>query len=449
MQSTSPWIAASRCIRITRQPHACVRDPSAALRFGRLKLLVTLAFASALALQPQTASAQTEGLSLRVAIEKALASNKQLAAFGFRLTEQEGRLRQAGLLPNPQVDLVFENVGGSGIFEGFDGAETTLSLGWAIEPGLRGRRVGVAEARSARVALDERILQLDVAAETAQRFLSSLESQEHRKASDDSLALAERTVAAVKRRVRAGRAPLAELMRARAELASERLAVDDVTHEQSVAYLRLAAQWGDTRPAFSRVEGKLLELPTVASFDDLVARIEQNPELARLASEERVAEARLRLDEARRWPTLTPSLGVRNHQLTNDWSLVAGVSAPLPVFDRNQGRVAESRAVLARTRADAEAERVRVHATMFELYEEMQHAMHRAEVLRDEVIPRFEEALGESRRGYEKGRYPYTELRLVQHDLLAARLSLLEASTAAHRFVVSLERLTGERVAAR
>jgi cobalt-zinc-cadmium efflux system outer membrane protein len=406
-----------------------------------------LALACLLSLSPPVVFAETEGLSLQQALDRALSQNKQLAAFDYRLAEQSGQVHQAGLLPNPQLDLLFENLGGQGAFRGYESAETTLSLRWAIEPGLRSRRVGVARAHSARTDLDAKILQLDVAAETAQRFLSCLESQEHLMATEEAVDLSERTVASVERRVRAGRAPNAEVMRARAELATERLARDDVTHERSVAYHWLAAQWGETSPSFSRVDGQLLELPAVRSFDDLTARIERNPELARLASEQRIAEAQLRLAKGRRWPTLTPSLGARKFETTGDWALVAGVTVPLALFDRNQGQVAKSRATLARTRADAATRHIIVHTTLFELYEDMRHSVHRAETLRDEVIPRFEETMEETRRGYEKGRYPYFELRTVQADLLAARRSLVEASTAAHRLVITLERLTGEAVA--
>jgi cobalt-zinc-cadmium efflux system outer membrane protein len=446
MESNSSRIAAACCIRTDVQTRARGLILSAPRWPARLPLLATLALASVLSLSARAAPARSEGLSLREAVEKALGQNKQLAAFRHRLAEQSGRLGQAGLLPNPQVDLLFENLGGEGVYGGFQSAETTLSIGWAIEPGIRGRRVGVERARSARTHLDAQILQLDVAAETAQRFLSCLESQAHLKATAEAVALGERTVAAVERRVRAGSAPNAELMRARAALATERLAHDDVTHERSVAYHRLAAEWGEKAPSFSRVDGELLDLPTPASFDDLAARIERNPELTRLASEQRIAEAQLRLAKARRWPALTPTLGARKFQITGDWALVAGVSVPLPLFDRNQGRVAESRAKLARTRADAEAERIRVRTTLFELYETMQHSLHRVEVLRSEVIPRFEETVDEMRRGYEKGRYPYYELATVQADLLAARRSVVEASTAAHRLVITLEQLTGESV---
>jgi cobalt-zinc-cadmium efflux system outer membrane protein len=406
-----------------------------------------LALAFVLAVAPHTASAQEDELTLRQALEHALAQNKQLAAFEHRLAERKGQLQQAGLRPNPQVDLQFENLGGQGSLRGFDSAETTLTIGWAIEPRLRDRRIGAAEAQSAGTSLDAQILRLDVAAETAQRFLSCLESQTHLNAADEAVALGERTVAAVERRVRAGRAPRAELMRARAELAIEQLSRDDVTHEQSVAYHRLAAQWGATAPSFARVNGALLTLPTVAPFDELATRIEKSPELLRLASEQRIAEAELRLEKARRFPTLTPSLGARRLEITNDWAFVAGLRVPFPLFNRNQGRVAESHAVLARNRADSDVERVRVHTTLYEIYQEMQHSVHRAEVLGAEVIPRLEETMEATSKGYAQGRYRYFELRTVEADLMAARRSLVEASTAAHRLVITLERLTGERMA--
>jgi len=225
------------------------------------------------------------------------------------------------------------------------------------------------------------------------------------------------------------------------------LSRDDVTHEQSVAYHRLAAQWGETAPSFAGVSGALLTLPGVAPFDELATRIEENPELVRLVSEQRIAEAELRLEKARRFPTLTPSLGARRLEITNDWALVAGLRVPFPLFDRNQGRIAETQAALMRKRADSEAERVRVHTNLYEIYQEMQHSVHRAEVLGDEVIPRLEETVEATREGYEQGRYRYSELRTVEADLLTARRSLVEASTAAHRLVITLERLTGERMA--
>jgi cobalt-zinc-cadmium efflux system outer membrane protein len=171
-----------------------------------------------------------------------------------------------------------------------------------------------------------------------------------------------------------------------------------------------------------------------------------NPQLARYATEARLAKANLRLAEARRWPALRPLVGVRRYEATDDTALVAGLSVSIPLLDRNQGGVAESRASVSRARAEADAARVRLKTTLFELYEELQHHFHRAKTLRVEVIPRLTEALDGTRRAYERGRYGYFELRSVQADLLLAQSELIEASAGAHRLVIALERLIGEGV---
>ena len=433
-----------------RREHPTFCGSSAIRSLQRFGLVAAVALAAGLPL-PTASRADGEepegrALGLPEAMAQAFAHNKELAAFGHRLKEQDGRVEQAGLIPNPELMLVVEDVAGSAMFEGFDSAQTTLSLGWVLERTIRRRRVAAARAGSELLLTDAEILGLDLAEETAQRFLSSLANQARLENASEAVLLADDTVAAVRWRVRAGKSPSAELTRAEAELATVKLAQDDVGHELAIAYHWLAAQWGEIEPGFSRVEGELLALPTTESFATLTGRIEQNPQLARFVSEVRVAKANLRLAEARRWPTLRPTLGVRRHEATNDTSLYAELKVPLPLFSRNQGQVAESRAALSRTRADAEAVRVRVHTALFEVYQELQHHIHRAHSLRDEVIPRLTKALEETRRGYERGRYSYFEWRSVQADLLEARTVLVEASTGAHRLVIALERLTGERV---
>lgn len=449
MRSTCFPNAASGAVRKDTEPPT-FRASFAIRSLPRLVLIAAVAVGAALSLptasRAEGQEPQGRDLGLPEALARAFAHNKELAAFEHRLTAQDGRVEQAGLIPNPELKLIVEDAAGSGSLEGFDSAQTTLSLEWVLERTIRRRRVAAAEAGSSLLLSDAESLRLDLGAETAQRFLSSLANQARLENASEAVSLAEDTVSAVTRRVRAGKSPSAELTRAEAELATVMLARDDVGHELAIAYHQLAAQWGEVEPRFSRVSGELLTVPTTEPFATFQGRIEQNPQLLRFVSEERVAKANLQLAEARRWPTLRPSVGVRRFEATDDFALVAEFKIPLPLLDRNQGRVSESRAALSRTRADAEAARVRVHTALFEVYEEMQHHLHRASTLRDEVIPRLAKALGETRRGYEQGRYSYFEWRSVQVDLLEASSELLEASTGVHRLVIALERLTGERV---
>jgi cobalt-zinc-cadmium efflux system outer membrane protein len=388
-----------------------------------------------------------ETIGLNEAVARTMAHNPELVAFGYQLQAQDGRVLQAGLAPNPELSFMVENALGTGDFTGVDGAETTLSIAWILERGVRQRRLEAARASVSLLDVEADIMRLDAAAETARWFFSYLSNQAQMVNAGEAVQLAEETVRAVKKRVQAGKSPQAELARARAELARMKLNQEDFEHELLSASRRLAAQWGETKPGFKRVNGEILTLPTPYSFATLKTRINENPDLARFLSKQRVDEAELRLAEAQRKPNWRVSVGVRRLEITNDEALVANITLPLTLRNRNQGGIAEARANLAQTDAETIAARVRIETSLFVIYQELQHSLHRAKTYRDEIIPRMEQALTDTRSAYELGRYSYFEWRIVQEDLLAARSALVEASVDAHQNVIEIERLTGMRIA--
>ncbi len=390
---------------------------------------------------------ESQTISLNEAVARTLLRNPELIAFGHQLQAQDGRVLQAGLAPNPELSFTVEDALGTGRFSGTDSAQTTLSIAWILERGVRHRRLDTARAGVSLIAVEADIMRLDAAAETARLLFSCLANQARMASASEAVRLAQETVRAVHKRVAAGKSPQAELARAQAELARMTLNQEDVGHRLLSSRRRLAAQWGETRPGFVRVDGDLLALPNPESFTTLKTRIDQNPEFARFLSKQRVDEAQVRLARAQRKPSWRVSAGVRRLEISNDEAFIANITLPITRRNWNQGRVAEARATLAQTNADAVAARVRIETSLFVIYQELEHSLHRAKTFRDDVIPRIEQALTETHRAYELGRYSYFEWRTVQEDLLAARSALVEASVDAHRKAIEIERLTGVRIA--
>lgn len=229
-----------------------------------------------------TASAQgnppADGSSLNLndAVARTLERNPALIAFGYQIEVQEGRVVQSGLRPNPELGVLVENAFGSGDFQGIDAAETTLSLAWVLERGKRERRVDAARAGLSLLETDAEIRRLGSVAETARLFLDSLANQERLARTDEAVRLAEQTVAGVGQRVQAGRTPEADLARAEAQLARVRLDREDVEHELLASNRHLAAQWGETRPDFTWVNGDVRALPVPDSFAILLGRIAES-----------------------------------------------------------------------------------------------------------------------------------------------------------------------------
>ena len=382
-------------------------------------------------------------VDLEEAIGRTLARNPKLVAFGYQIQVQQGRLTQSELRPNVELGVLVENVLGSGDFQGTNAAETTLSLGWVWERGKRQRRIAAARAGVSLAESEAEIGRLDAAADTARLFLNSLANQERLIRTQAALTLAEQTVAAVAERVDAGRTPDADLARADAQLARVQLIQEDIEHELVTSNHRLAAQWGESQPHFATVTGNISQLPTPDSFPNLLARVEQNPNLSRYLTEQRLREAELRLAESEAKPSWQVSLGIRRLELTRDQAFVAGITIPLAMRNRNQGRIAEARARLAITDAARAATRIQIETQLFAFYQEFQHSLHRATVLRQKVLPRIEQALTDTRAAYATGRYGYFELQIVQTEVLNAHTALVEASIDAHKRLIEIERLTG------
>ncbi len=391
----------------------------------------------------QSTSTTDDTISFDIAIKKTLEKNPALLAFGYQIEVQRGRVLQSELRPNPELGIILENVAGTGPFSGVDGAEVTISLAWVLERGKRERRIDASRAGVSLLETEAEIKRLDAAAETARMYLQSLANQAQLSQTHEAVRLSAKTVLAVRKRVQAGRTPAADLARAEVELSRMRLEREDLEHELETSLRRLAAQWGDTQPTFTRVSGNMAELPTLDSFSSLLARIDENPSLARYMSEHRLREAELRLAQQGAKPNWRVTAGIRQLQQTDDQAFMAGIIIPLATRNRNQGRIAAARAALAMTDASRTATRVAIETQLFALYQELQHSLHRATTLRDEILPRVEKALAETERAYEMGRYSYFELRIAQADALRARTAVIIAIIDAHRNTIEIERLTG------
>ena len=376
-------------------------------------------------------------LDLQQAVAKTLAYNPELQVKEYRLKAQQGRLQQAKLTPPPELNVELEDFFGTDDFEGLDGAQATVSIAWILERGARQRYIDAARAGSSVQSVELDIRQLDAAAETARRYLTSLTHQARMLNANKAVRLAQDTVAAVRKRVQAGQVPGAELLKARVELARQKLEREDIVHEIESANRRLAAQWGETLPGFTKVAGNITRLPELASFETLKSRLQQNPEIARLLSEQRLMKAELELEQAKARANWRVSAGVRHRESSNDQALVAGISIPFGKGSRNSGRIAEALANLDRTGFEERALRVHIETSLFVLYEQLQHALHRIEVLNTDIIPPLKRALKETRRAYHLGRYSYLEWRSAQSELLDAEAALIEASADAHRTLLN------------
>lgn len=406
-----------------------------------LRFLLTLALAGACgAVLPARAA---EPLRLEEAVARSLASNPSLVAEAAELRAAQARADREGLATPYTVGADLENIAGSGTLGGVRSAETTLRLGRVIE--LGGKRaarqaLGAAEVNRQRNAAD--VARLDIASRTTARFIEVVVDQQRLEFAREQVKLAERTRREVATWVAVARNPESDLRAAEIVVAEAELEREHAEHELASARMTLAASWGAFEPDFMSVIGNLRELPAVESFDVLAARLPMTATQrdAVLESEAILARRRVAVTSSR--PDITASVGVRRLEALDDQGVVMSVSVPLGSKTRASLAIAEADAQLAALDARRDARRAESHQGLFDTYQELIHARTEYTALRTRMLPKAEQALAFTRRGFEAGRFSFVALSQAQRTLFDLRERSVEAAARYHTLLVEVERLT-------
>jgi len=374
---------------------------------------------------------------------RALAASPELASGASEVRAREAHAKQAGLPPNPELRTDLENVGGTGDRESFEETETTVRLSQRIElGGKRGKRRRVAELDQTLAGWDLEAAKLTVIAAATKAFAHALAAEARLRLADDLAATARRSADAVATRIKAGGAPPAEAARARVASAQT-----DITRQRAVRAVastrrQLAATWGDVETT-ERLAGRLDVLSPLPTLPDLEARLDANPELGRWTTELDERTSALALEQAGRIPDVTVGAGGRHFGDNDDTAFVFELSVPLPVFDRNQGAIAEAAHRLEKARADRDAAGRTARTTLAGAWAELAAANDQATSLRDAVVPAAARALDDVRAAYGQGALSFDDVLDAQRTLFELRVEYVDALETVHVQAAEVERLTG------
>jgi len=386
----------------------------------------------------------TEAVILRQALSLALMGNPELAAFSWEVRAKEARSLQASLLPNPEVEFEAEEFGGTGERSGFDAAESSLRLSQLIElAGKRAKRTKVATLERDLAGWDYESKRLEVLTQTTKAFVEVLAGQEQLVLAKESVVLAERILETVSERVRAGKVSPLEEMKAKVTLSTSRIDLERAERDLESARQRLSAMWGSTSPGFNRAGGDLYTMSDIPSVEKLLKHLSQNPDIGRWKNEMESRRASVELESARRVPDLTLHVGVQRFEETGDNAAILGLSVPLPLFDRNQGRILEARYKLAKAIEDRRATEMRVKTVLSQTHQLLSASHFEAVTLKNDVLPAAQGAFDAAKEGYEQGKFGYLDVLDAQRTLFEASSRYVGALAKYHRAVAVLESLIG------
>jgi cobalt-zinc-cadmium efflux system outer membrane protein len=389
-----------------------------------------------------TAIAQEHhALTLDAAIERAIEADPGIRAAAAGVDAARGGVQQARVRPNPELSAEAENFGGRGDLRGFSGAETTFSLSQQIEVGGQRRaRIRLADRELHGAELDSVLRGLDLIRDVQTAFYDALAAQELVRIAQERVATAEALNASVARRVAAARDPLMAGARAEAGLAEARIALSRAQAEAATARARLSSFLGG-ESGFSLIPADFA-LPRTRDHEHAPLS-DTTPDIARLAAQRDLSGAAVNVERSLAWQNPSLSFGYRRFEERNgEGALVAGVSIPLGLFDRNQGSVARARAEQRRAELELEASRRTIGREYGALERAIATDAAAVQSTEDTVIPQAERALSLAQDGYNRGAFSYLDVLEAQRALSDARQARVEALRSFHTNEAALDRLT-------
>lgn len=289
-------------------------------------------------------------------VARALADNPDLRATRAEVEGAVGRLQQAGLRPNPMLDL-----GGQKAL----GPDNNLTIGftWPLDRGGRKEgRVGVAdrelEGKRAQVLDRERRLAADLRMKAGEYFAA----KRNLAVTDDLLRANGNALRLVKDRIREGAVPAIDenLMLVEVNRLEASRHVQASRIEVAALQLKLLAGMGSDAPMALR--GDLATTATPPDRSEALRRaLIARPDLAAARAEAATSRARIKKEEAEgRWDASVnvgyqrQDFGFMLSGLTNSGTVRpiqdvfhyfgAGVSITLPLRNQNQGNIAAAQA---------------------------------------------------------------------------------------------------------
>ncbi len=404
-------------------------------------MLFRLTFASLVCL----AAFAQPALTLRDAVERALARHPQLTIATLEVESQEGLKVQAGKTYNPSLNFQLEDVRAwqSPGYRAFQDGEyfAFLQQQWELF-GKRQRRTEQADAAVRIASLERELARRQIALRVKAAYWQALGAQQRYTLLQDNLDNFARIVEYHEARVREGAMPEADLIRIRLE--RERLVLDfnqASLDAQRARILLQLAMGEDDFVAVSLAEA-LGETPINPTFaTDPILALTQRVELAIRLLAIQQAGATIRLEQANARPDLTWVAGYKRAGPFD--ALVLGAQFDLMIRNRNEGNIASSQAEERQAGAMLRAAQQMVRAEAEAALENYRIRRLQLERTLPQLRSQAQETAEIAEAAYREGGSDLLRLLDAQRVRIEARQVFVEAMVAYHISLVELEAALG------
>lgn len=429
----------------------------------RLLFMVCMAIGSGpvladeLTLEKETAATNAatlaqQSLTMEQAVQDAVANNRELVAARVRVEEAKARLQQAGLWPNPELELAgrFDNAFNN---EGEHTAGASVNQPFSVS-GRIGAQKSVAQVEIDRTRAEVADLERRTAGEVRTEFAELFAVEEQTKLQTFLIGLNEELLTATQAALERGQVSEKDvnaILIARQQ-AEQRLKLLETQRRSRLLQLNKLMGQPPQHEFIAVGELKLQPLPDPSAFA-LEKALQRRPDYAAAQLDVTLARSEQGLTKAERFEDWRIGAGYEREQTVVDGAppqpeeqfVGLKLTIPLPLFDHKQGRIRETLAMEDRAQKTVEALRLQIDQELADALNRVKTFAPLLESYQGGPLKRAEDNVKLVEEGYRKGltgiveviqsRQQFNELKASYIDTLRDyQLALVDLDIAASVF---------------
>ncbi|MCK5453601.1 MAG: TolC family protein, partial [Calditrichia bacterium] len=195
---------------------------------------------------------------------------------------------------------------------------------------------------------------------------------------------------------------------------------------------------------FTRVAGDLFTIRALPEPEWLLGALENSPRIIEQSAVITSRKAETELARAKAIPDPVLIAGYRHFNQTDNEAFVAGLSVPLPIFDRNQGGKKE--ALFRELQSEQQMQNLRnlLSAELNIRMENLQNFSTEIQTMRNVIIPEAQKAYDIIYKNYRLGNYAIIDVLDAQRQLFDAEGRYIDNLARINLEIIELEGILGQ-----
>ncbi len=351
---------------------------------------------------------------------------------------------QAGLMPNPVLEVEAENLGVTRRDCDTEPPQTTISLTQLVElGGKRAARIALASCETSIAYWDAQIVLQDKRLELEMAFIAVSAAQEKYHLARKKRMLAQQIHECAAIQFQNGKISPIQEKKAQIILKTACISEREACGALEEAKKQLSLIWGNPCPDFDCVDFNFYGYEEPLCLDQCLEGLYGTPDYYRAWQEVCCASRVLKLEKSNRVPDVLLTVGYRRYNDAHAHGWVVGAQMPIPFFNYNQGNVA--RACVKYGQAEYQMDEVLrgMQEVMTVAYEHLQIAYDTSVMIQQGVLTDAVEVFTMTQEGYQNGKFDYMELLDSQHMVFETQEKYIDVLADYHLHRAELTRLSG------